>query len=91
MGLDGNEADHVLGRVMAGAPARRARAFSSGIRARLTISHASRAFSLSLWPGLGRFLASHGVDCDIRPEMEGEGDSSGLKCVQRLGSLVDVA
>ena len=64
MGLDGHEAGHVLGHVTAGTPARRARVFSSGIRARLTISHASRAFSLSLRPGLGRFLASHGVDRD---------------------------
>ena len=65
LGLDGNEADHVLGHVMAGTPARHARAFSPGIRARLTISHASHAFSLSLRPGLGCFLASHGVDRDI--------------------------
>ena len=64
MGLDGHEADHVLGRVMAGTPARRARVFSSRIRARLTISHASSAFPLFLFHGLGRFRVSHGVDRD---------------------------
>ena len=64
MGLDGNEADHVLGHVMAGTPARCVRAFSSGIRARLTTIHAPSAFSLFLLHVLGRFGASHGVDCD---------------------------
>ena len=54
----------MLGCVMAGTPARCARAFSSGTRARLTISRATSAFSLFLRPRLGCFLASHGVDRD---------------------------
>ena len=54
----------MLGHVTAGTPARRARAFSPGMRVRLTISRAMSAFSLFLRPGLGRFGASHGVDRD---------------------------
>ena len=64
LGLDSNKADHVLGHMMAGTPARRARVFSSGTRAWLTTIHASSAFSLFLLHGLGCFRASHGVDCD---------------------------
>ena len=54
----------MLGCVIVGTPARRVRAFSSGTRARLTISRATSAFSLFLRPGLGRFGASHRVDRD---------------------------
>ena len=62
---------------MAGTPMRCARVFSSGIRARLTISYASSASVFSLLHVLGRFCVSHGVD---RDKTSGNQHTIGQKC-----------